>query len=175
MATDRVNRVRALAELLDFLPPPARAEHADKLDGLGLRVHPEAAVPDDEIAAIAAQLYFLAPPARTLLAHQLRSRGVKLDASAATLELLREGPAVMGAHAPQRPVRKASVEAAPMLMDMLRTANPDLAARIDEAGGLDHLTQEQRQSFGMEAFAAHQAAKKAADEKLAATDPEALA
>lgn len=42
--TQRVVEVKALAEGLWFLPAPARAPLADKLHGLGYRVHPELAV-----------------------------------------------------------------------------------------------------------------------------------
>lgn len=42
--TARVIEVKALAERLWFLPPPARTPLADKLHGLGVRVHPELAV-----------------------------------------------------------------------------------------------------------------------------------
>lgn len=130
MPSDRVTRVRALAELLDFLPAPSRAEMADKLDGLGYRVDPELALPEDEIAAVAAGLYFLPPPAQKLIGYQLRARGVTVDADQATLQLEREGPAALGKHAPQRVVKKASMAEG---MEMLRQVNPALAARIDAA------------------------------------------
>ncbi|WP_458317102.1 hypothetical protein [Mycolicibacterium brisbanense] len=42
-STARVFEVRALAQVLWFLPPPARPVIADKLHGLGVRVHPELA------------------------------------------------------------------------------------------------------------------------------------
>jgi hypothetical protein len=41
--SDRIIGVRALAEVLWFLPPPGRKMIADKLYGLGVRVHPELA------------------------------------------------------------------------------------------------------------------------------------
>lgn len=41
--SERVSEVKALAERLWFLPAPARAPLADKLHGLGVRVHPELA------------------------------------------------------------------------------------------------------------------------------------
>ena len=40
---DRINQCRMLAKALWFLPPPARAQIADGLYGLGVRVHPELA------------------------------------------------------------------------------------------------------------------------------------
>jgi hypothetical protein len=162
--TERATRVRELASLLEFLPPPARAEHADKLDGLGLRVVAELAVPDDEIQAIADRLWFLAAPARRMMAFQLRARGVTVDPDTATLDLVREGPAALGNHAPQRVVKKKSLDAAPIMLDMLSQANPDLAAKIEAAGGIDNLTNEQRQQFGMEAFAVYQAKQAEAEQ-----------
>lgn len=41
--SQRVVEVRDIAQTLWFLPPPARREFADKLHGLGVRVHPELA------------------------------------------------------------------------------------------------------------------------------------
>lgn len=41
--SDRIIEVRTLAETLWFLPPPGRRMIADKLHGLGVRVHPELA------------------------------------------------------------------------------------------------------------------------------------
>jgi hypothetical protein len=169
--SERAQRVRELADLLEFLPGPARAEHADKLDGLGMRVHEELALPQDEIDAIAARLWFVAAPGRRMIAYQLRARGVTVDVDEATLELVREGPAALGAHAPQRVVKKKSMELAPMMMEAFRQANPDLAARIDAAGGVDSLTEEQRHKFGMEAYAAHQAKQSAADEMARHAQP----
>lgn len=130
MLSERITRVRDLSELLEFLPAQSRAEMADKLDGLGLRVQPELALPDQEIEAISEALYFLPPPARKLMAYQLRARGVTVDADQATLQLEREGPKSLGKHAPQRVVKKASMAEG---MDMLRQVNPALAARIDAA------------------------------------------
>lgn len=88
--TPRVTEVRAIAELLWFLPPPGRMMIADKLHGLGLRSHPDLA----------------------------------------TLQLEREGPVQLGNHAPQRVVKKTSVNED---MAALRQINPALAARIDAA------------------------------------------
>jgi hypothetical protein len=130
MLSERVTRVRELSEMLDFLPPQSRAEMADKLDGLGLRVQAELALPEGEISAIADSLYFLPPPARTLIAYQLRARGVTVHQDEATLQVEREGPKALGKHAPQRVVKKASMAEG---MDMLRQVNPGLAARIDAA------------------------------------------
>lgn len=128
----RVIDVRALADVLWFLPPPARAMIADKLHGLGVRVHPELA----------------------------------------TLELQREGPKQMGNHAPQTVVKKAPPEVKAAMLDILREANPDLAARIDTAGGFEHLSDEQRQAFAAEAMARHQAAQAEANERMDAAKPE---
>jgi hypothetical protein len=41
--SERVVEVRAIAAVLWFLPPPARPQFADKLHGLGLRMHSELA------------------------------------------------------------------------------------------------------------------------------------
>jgi hypothetical protein len=90
MASERVTEVRELASVLWFLPPPGRAMIADKLHGLGVRVHGELA----------------------------------------TLQLEREGPKELGAHAPMRVVKKASMNEG---MEALRQINPALAARIDAA------------------------------------------
>jgi hypothetical protein len=128
----RVIDVRALADVLWFLPPPARAMIADKLHGLGVRVHPELA----------------------------------------TLELQREGPKAMGNHAPQTVVKKAPPGVKAAMLDMLRQANPDLAARIDAAGGVDGLTDEQRRVFAAEALAAHQATNAEANARMDAAKPE---
>src|SRR5690242_17068611 len=125
--SERVTRVRQLAELLDFLPQASRAEFADKLDGLGVRVDPNLALPDAEISAIADLLYFLPVPGRKMMAYQLRARGVTVDLDEATLVLEREGPANLGKHAPQRVVKKQSMEEG---MEALRTLNPALAAQI---------------------------------------------
>lgn len=43
MASNRVIEVLALADALWFLPRPARRPIADKLHGLGVRIHPELA------------------------------------------------------------------------------------------------------------------------------------
>jgi hypothetical protein len=86
--SERVLEVRAIASRLWFLPPPARNPIADKLHGLGIRVHPELA----------------------------------------TLELKREGPAELGNHAPQYPVSKTADQQG---MEVLRTVDPALAAKID--------------------------------------------
>lgn len=88
--SQRVVEVRALAEILYFLPAPAKMMIADKMHGLGARVHPELA----------------------------------------TLELHREGPAELGNHAPQTPVRKAALRDG---MAALAQVNPALAARIAAA------------------------------------------
>lgn len=128
--SERVTRVRELAALLDFLPQPSRAEFADKLDGLGVRVDDTLALPDEEIQAIADQLYFLPVPGRKMMAYQLRARGVTVHSDEATLVLEREGPANLGKHAPQRVVKKQSVEEG---MEALRAMQPELAAQIDAA------------------------------------------
>lgn len=128
----RVIEVRALAEVLWFLPPPARAMIADKLHGLGVRVHPQLA----------------------------------------TLELQREGPKEMGNHAPQQVVKKAPPEVTAAMLDVLRQANPDLAARVDAAGGVDSLTEEQRRAFAAEALARHQATNTEANQRMDAAKPE---
>lgn len=86
----RITEVRDLAETLWFLPPPGRRMIADKLHGLGVRVHPELA----------------------------------------SLQLEREGPKELGNHAPQRVVKKSSMDEG---MIALRKVNPVLAARIDAA------------------------------------------
>lgn len=88
--SDRIIEVRALAETLWFLPPPGRRMIADKLHGLGVRLHPELA----------------------------------------TLVLEREGPKELGNHAPQRVVKKQSMNED---LEKLRAINPTLAARIDGA------------------------------------------
>lgn len=91
--SERVAEVRALAQALWFLPPPARAPIADKLHGLGVRVHPELA----------------------------------------TLQLERQGPAMMGAHAAQEPVK---IDREAGLRFLRGSGNPnleDLADRIDAA------------------------------------------
>lgn len=88
--SQRVQEVRTLAETLWFLPPPGRMMIADKLHGLGVRVHPQLA----------------------------------------TLQLEREGPKELGNHAPQRVVKKSSMDEG---MTALRQINPELAARIDAA------------------------------------------
>lgn len=86
----RITEVRDLAETLWFLPPPGRRMIADKLHGLGVRVHPELA----------------------------------------SLQLEREGPKELGNHAPQRVVKKSSMDEG---LAALRQINPELAARIDAA------------------------------------------
>lgn len=86
----RVQEVRDLADTLWFLPPPGRRMLADKLHGLGVRVHPELA----------------------------------------TMQLEREGPKELGNHAPQRVIKKASVDAD---LENLRQISPSLAAQIDAA------------------------------------------
>jgi hypothetical protein len=128
----RVIEVRALAETLWFLPPPAKGMIADKLHGLGVRVHPEAA----------------------------------------TLELQREGPKEMGNHAPQTVVKKAPPEVVSGMLDVLRQANPDLAERMDAAGGFENLTDEQRKAFAAEAFAKYQATNAEANARMDASKPE---
>lgn len=100
--TPRVMEVRAIAELLWFLPPPGRMMIGDKLHGLGLRAHPELA----------------------------------------ELQLEREGPAALGNHAPQRVVRKTSMQEG---MEALRKIDPALAERIDAAK-----TEQQRADLGAE-------------------------
>lgn len=94
----RVTEVRAIAELLWFLPPPGRMMIGDKLHGLGMRAHPELA----------------------------------------TLQLEREGPVELGNHAPQRVVKKASVNEG---MERLRQINPSLAAQIDAANANPSVTE----------------------------------
>lgn len=91
--SERVSEVRALAQVLWFLPPPARAPIADKLHGLGVRIHPELA----------------------------------------TLQLERQGPAMMGAHAAQEPVK---IDREAGLRFLRGSGNPNLeqlADRIDAA------------------------------------------
>lgn len=88
--SQRVQEVRDLAEALWFLPPPGRRMIADKLHGLGVRVHPELA----------------------------------------TMQLECEGPKELGNHAPQRVIKKASVNED---LEKLRQINPGLAAAIDNA------------------------------------------
>lgn len=80
----------------------------------------------DEITAIARVLWFLPPPARTQLAPQLHDLGVRVHPELATKQLVREGPAMLGNHAPHR---IESIGA----MDALRKANPALAERIEAA------------------------------------------
>jgi hypothetical protein len=170
--SERVARVRALAELLEFLPGPSRAEIADKFDGLGLRIQPELALPEEEIRALADALWFVAVPGRRMLAYQLRCRGVTVHPELATLEVQSDGPAAMGKHAPQRVVKKAAPEVKTAMLDILRQANPDLAARMDAAGGVDSLTDEQRRQFGLEALAVFQSTNAEANQRMDAAKPE---
>lgn len=92
-STARVFEVRALAKVLWFLPAPARAPIADKLHGLGVRVHPELA----------------------------------------TLQLERTGPAALGNHAQQQPVK---IDRDSALRFLRGSGNPnlqDMADRIEAA------------------------------------------
>lgn len=174
--SERVVRVRELAELLEFLPGPSRAEIADKLDGLGARIQPELALPDEEISALADALWFVAAPGRKMLAYQLRCRGVIVHPELATLEVRREGPPAMGSHAPQSVVKKAPPEVTAALMgDILRQANPDLADRVDAAGGVASMTDEQRKAFAAEAMAAYQTKNAEANQRMDAAKPEDFA
>lgn len=79
-----------------------------------------------EIAAIAAALYFLTPPARTQIAPGLHALGMRMHPELATKQLVREGPAWLGNHAPQR---LESLGA----MDALRIVNPTLVEQIEQA------------------------------------------
>lgn len=92
--TERVFEVRALAKALWFLPPPARAPIADKLHGLGVRIHPELA----------------------------------------TLQLERQGPAMMGEHAAQEPVR---IDRDAALRFMRGSGSSDLADLADRIVAAD--------------------------------------
>lgn len=89
-STERVFEVRALAQALWFLPPPARAPIADKLHGLGVRIHPELA----------------------------------------TLQLERTGPASLGNHAQQQPVK---IDRDAALRFMRGSGMGEMADRIEAA------------------------------------------
>lgn len=92
--TTRVFEVRALAKALWFLPPPARAPIADKLHGLGVRIHPELA----------------------------------------TLQLERQGPAMMGEHAAQEPVK---IDREAGLRFLRGSGNADLSELADRIEAAD--------------------------------------
>lgn len=91
--TARVLEVRALAQVLWFLPAPARAPIADKLHGLGVRVHPELA----------------------------------------TLKIERTGPAALGNHAQQEPVKIDRDSALRFLRGSGNQNLQDMADRIEAA------------------------------------------
>lgn len=76
----RIDEVRMLAGLLWFLPPPARTEIADKLHGLGMRVHPELAT---------LELERLGPRS---LGNHAPTRPVKRTVAEAGLDTLRSVP-----------------------------------------------------------------------------------
>lgn len=83
-----------------------------------------------EVRDIAATLWFLPPPGRMMIGDKLHGLGVRVHPELATLQLEREGPAELGNHAPQRVVKKTSMQEG---MEMLRKINPALAAQIDAA------------------------------------------
>lgn len=79
-----------------------------------------------EVTALAATLWFLPPPARAQLAPELFDLGVRVHPELATKRLVREGPAQLGNHAPQR---LESINA----MSVLRSMNSELAERVEQA------------------------------------------
>lgn len=83
-----------------------------------------------EVREIAAVLWFLPPPARMEIGDKLHGLGLRAHPELATLALEREGPVQLGNHAPQRVVKKASLDDG---MEKLRLVNPALAAQIDAA------------------------------------------
>lgn len=83
-----------------------------------------------EVRAIADTLWFLPPPGRMMIADKLHGLGLRTHPELATMALEREGPVQLGNHAPQRVVKKSSLNEG---MAALRQINPALAARIDAA------------------------------------------
>lgn len=84
-----------------------------------------------EVRELADDLWLLPPPARREIADKLHGLGWRKHHDLATLEIHRDGPAAMGNHRPAYPVSKKSTSAE--AMDMLRTVQPDLVAKIEAA------------------------------------------
>ena len=74
-------------------------------------------------------LWFLAAPSRVPIATGMHELGVRVHPELATKQLVREGPAEMGNHAPQR---LAAMDPA-AARRVLRQINPALADRIEAA------------------------------------------
>jgi hypothetical protein len=75
---------------------------------------------------LATALFRLPPPARAQIAHDLYEQGVRIHPEHATKKVVREGPENLSGWAP------AHLERADA-MDILRSVDPALAARIDTA------------------------------------------
>lgn len=114
-------------------------QHGDEptsTEGPGSPNPPSARV--TEVREIAALLWFLPAPGRMMLGDKLHGLGMRAHPELATLQLEREGPVELGNHAPQRVVKKASVNEG---MEALRKINPALAAQIDAANADPSITE----------------------------------